>query len=158
MIATSVSRSPWPNRLCPFGLKLLVTALILVAVFGGWLWTQRMRSSELAPQERGPSVIVLPFETLSTHDDDRFLASGMTDLMRFGAFKLYSVPASLRQNAAADPVHLGRSPAVAYVIKGSIRSDAGLVRVGAQLVDAKTGQVLWSETYDRSLTPDNLVS
>jgi TolB-like protein len=122
-----------------------------------------MRSSELAPQERGPSVIVLPFETLSTHDDDRFLASGMTqqlitDLMRFGAFKLYSVPASLRQNAAADPVHLGRSLAVAYVIKGSIRSDAGLVRVGAQLVDAKTGQVLWSETYDRSLTPDNLVS
>ena len=77
--------------------------------------------------------------------------------MRFADFKLYSVPASLRQNAAADLADVGRSLAVAYVIKGSVRSDAGLVRVSAQLVDAKTGQVLWSETYDRGLTPDSLL-
>ena len=50
---------------------------------------------------RGPAVIVLPFETLSAGEDDRFLAAGMTqelitDLMRFEGFRLYSVPASFR--------------------------------------------------------------
>ena len=145
---------------------LLLSITILIAAVGAWLWNQRLhQNSESAtalPQERGPSVIVLPFEPLSAHEDDRFFASGITyqlitDLMRLADFKLYSVPASLRQNAAADPADVGRSLAVAYVIKGSVRSDARHVRVGAQLVDAKTGQVLWSETYDRELTPDKLL-
>jgi TolB-like protein len=143
---------------------LLGTALILVVAAAGWLWNQRMReSSELAPQERGPTVIVLPFESLSTREDDRFLAAGMTqqlitDLMRFDAFKLYSVPSSFRQNASADPVDLGRSLAVAYVVKGSVRSGGEKVRISTQLFDGKTGQVLWSETYDGELTPGNMLS
>ena len=137
-----------------------------IAAAGVWLWDQRLHESSekttIEPQQRGPSVIVLPLGSLSTREDDRFLAAGITqqlitDLMRFGAFKLYSVPASLRQDASADPVDVGRNLAVAYVVKGSVRSGAGRVRVGAQLVDAKTGQVLWSETYDRSLTPENLL-
>ena len=82
----------------------------------------------------------------------------ITDLMRFDAFKLYSVPSSFRQNANADPVDLGRSLAVAYVVKGSVRSSGEKVRVSTQLFDGKTGQVLWSETYDGELTPGNMLS
>ena len=52
---------------------------------------------------------------------------------------------------------MGQHLPVAYVVNGSVRSDEGRARVSAELFDAKSGQVLWSETYDRPLTPDNLL-
>ena len=84
-------------------------------------------------------------------------AEVISDLMRFAGFRLYSAPASFRQSANADPADLGRSLDVAYVVKGSVRSAGGLVRVSAALVEANAGRVMWSETYDRPLTPDNLL-
>jgi TolB-like protein len=140
---------------------------LLISGVGAWLWAehQYQRSEEAAaePQERGPSVIVVPFEALSTRENDRFLAVGLTqqlmaDLMRFDAFQLYSAPASFGQSASDNPVELGRSPAIAYVVKGSVRSDGETVRVASQLIDAKTGQLLWGEVFDRALTPDHLLA
>ena len=94
---------------------------------------------------------------LGPGDDDRYLAAGLpqdliTDLMRFAAFRLYSLPASFGQDPNADPRELGRSLEVAYVVKGTVRSSAGAVRVGVRLIDAANGQVLWSASYDRPLT------
>ena len=73
----------------------------------------------------------------------------ITDLMRFEGFRLFSVPASFGQDGRADPVTLGQDLGVGYVVKGSVSSDATTVRVGAQLYNAQTGAVVWSETYDR---------
>ena len=132
----------------------------------GWLWNQRLNeSAETAtvdPQEHGATVIVLPFEALSTAADDQFLAVGLaqqliSDLMPFAGLKLYSAPASSRQSPSADPTDIGRALSVAYVVRGSVHSGPAAVRVSVQLVDAKTGEVLWSETYDRPLTPDDLL-
>ena len=114
-------------------------------------------------EARGPSVIVLPFETLSSRDDDEFLAAGVTqdlitNLMRFEGFRLYSVPASFRQDGGADPVTLGQDLGVGYVVKGSVSSDATTVRVAAQLYNAETGSVIWSETYDRAPTAGALLA
>ena len=81
----------------------------------------------------------------------------ITDLMRFEGFRLYSVPASFSQDARADPVTLGHDLGVGYVVKGSVSSDATTVRVGAQLFNAQTGRVIWSETYDRAPTPGALL-
>ncbi len=105
---------------------------------------------------------MLPFETLSTGEDDRFLAAGVTqelitDLMRFDGIRLYSVPASFRLDEHADPMTLGHTLGVGYVVKGSISSDVATVRFGAQLFDAQTGRVIWSETYDRTPTAGALL-
>jgi TolB-like protein len=127
-----------------------------VLVAAAFWWRDRARP-ELA-EAPGPAVIVLPFEALSTDDDDHFLASGVTqelitDLMRFDGFRLYSVPASFRQEVSADPTDLGQDLGVDYVVKGTVRSDETTLRVGAQLFEAQTGEVLWGETYDRHLMP-----
>ena len=98
---------------------------------------------------------------MSTDADDKFLAVGLsqqliTDLMRFSGLKLYSVPASLRQSPTADPAESGNLP-VAYVVKGSVRSVCRAFAYSVSLFDAESGQVLWSETYDRPLTPENVL-
>jgi TolB-like protein len=130
---------------------------ILLAAAAAWHWFGSHSPFGTA-DARGAAVIVLPFEPLSAGEGDRFLASGVTqeiitDLMRFSGLRLYSLPASFGQDGGADPVDLGQDLGVAYVVKGGVRSDGGSVRVGAQLFDARTGRVLWSETYDRALTP-----
>ena len=143
----------------------LIAAAILVVAGSAWLWLRAPDGTTAEGADgpaHGPAVIVLPFEALSAREDDRFLAAGVTqelitNLMRFPDFRLFSVPASFRQSASADPVHLGRSLGVSYAVKGGIRSNASAVRVSAQLVDARTSRVIWSETYDRPLTPSDLL-
>jgi TolB-like protein len=127
------------------------------AAAGGWLWIRDCGKAAQAAA-RGPAVMVLPFEALSTSEDDRFLAAGLTqelitNLMRFDGFRLYALPASLQQD---DPVALGRGLGASYVVTGNLRSAAGIVRVGVQLVDAQSAQILRSDTYDLPMTPNAL--
>lgn len=141
-------------------LALVVAAVLLAAAAGTWLWLARVAPP--VEQAHGPSIIVLPFETLSDRDDDRFLAAGVTqdliaNLMRFEGFRLFSVPASFRQDGGADPLGLGRDLGVEYVVKGSVGSDAATVRLTAQLYDARTGAVVWSQAYDRTPTAGALL-
>ncbi len=42
------------------------------------------------------------------------------------------------------------------MIKGSVRRGPGQVRLIIHLVDASSGQHLWTETYDRALTPEGV--
>lgn len=159
-------RKTTPRRFRGFLAPVIVGIAMLMTALGGWLWSQHRdehsETATAAPQEHGATVIVLPFEALSADPDDKFLAAGLsqqliTDLMRFAGLKLYSVPASFRQSPTADPVDVGRNLSVAYVVKGSLRSVAGAVRLSASLVDSGSGQVLWSETYDRPLTPESVL-
>jgi TolB-like protein len=140
----------------------LLAVALLIAAGGLWLWIGGPPTSG-SEEGRGPAVVVVPFETFAAGNDDGFLAGGLTqdlitDLMRFEAFRLYSVPASFALDGHADPATLGRDLGVGYVVKGSVSSDAATVRVRAQLFNAQTGQVIWSETYDRAATPGALVS
>ena len=153
----AVGRGRWGVRI----LAGLLAVALLIAAGGFWLW--RHGASILgAEQVHGPAVVVLPFETLSAGEDDRFLAAGVTQelitaLMRFEQFRLYSVPASFRLEGHGDPATLGHDLGVGYLIKGSVSSDAATVRLGAQLFDAQTGRVVWSETYDRARTAGALL-
>ncbi len=134
----------------PLAIATLLVALAIAGATGAWFWLARPAP---VAEVRGPSVIVLPFETLSSREDDSYLAAGVTqelitDLMRFDGLRVFSVQASFGKDEQRDPVTLGHELSVGYVVKGSVSSDASTVRVAAQLYDAKTGSVLWSQTYD----------
>jgi TolB-like protein len=145
---------PVRRRLAAIGLG----AILLSFAFGAGAWFEtRNREPETSP--RAASVIVLPFEALSSGQDDRFLAAGLTqelvtDLLRFSAFRL-SLPANTAGSGFIDP---GRDVGGSYAVRGYLRSENGSVRVGVQLVKPGSGEVFWSETFDRQVSRSALLN
>ena len=152
----------WPEGrwLAPGALAL--AGVILLAAVTLRLQGPAVEAEQGSPalQARGPAIIVLPFENLSDDADDVF-AAGLTEelisnLMRFGEFRLYSADDSLLEQPNADPVELGERLDVGYVVRGGVRREPDRVRLIVYLIEAQTGEHLWTETYDRALTPENL--
>lgn len=113
-------------------------------------------------QEHGPAIIVLPFESLSQQENDFHLAEGLTqqlvtDLMRFDAFRIYAGPEPPTHGTPADPLELAHSLPLSYIVTGSVRSEGEFVRVSSQLIDGKSDEILWSETYNETLSADDLL-
>ena len=60
-------------------------------------------------------------------------------------------PASLSRTRKARPAEIGRLLNARYLLDGSIRRSGNRVRVGVQLIEATTGRLVWSETYNAEI-------
>ncbi|MEJ8574555.1 hypothetical protein [Microbaculum marinum] len=143
---------------------VLAGALLAVAVIvAATVWHFAIGSRTSGPEASlGPAVIVRPFEPMGDGDENRYLAAGISEdlvgnLMRFPSFRLYIPPPALDKAEIADSGRLAREFGIGYVIDGSVRADAATIRVAAQLLDARSGQVLWTGVYDRPLEPEALI-
>ena len=100
-------------------------------------------------------LAVLPFEHITRDGKPGYFGAGMTEevmnqLSKVNALRVVSRAAvakftDVRTDLAAMTSELG----IGSVVTGSVREDAGRVRVNVELVDARSGQQLWSEQYDR---------
>lgn len=109
-----------------------------------------------------PELVVLPFDSLSHSAEDHAIAEGIgqelvRNIMQFPGFRLFVVPPGSSAADASDPLDRGRLLGVAYVVTGSVRTDEGRVGVAAQVLDAASGRVLWTGSYDRKLSPGSLM-
>lgn len=104
------------------------------------------------------SLVVLPFANLSGDPEQDYFADGLTEdlttaLSRIdGSFVIARNTAFTYKNKPMDVRQIGRDLGVRYVLEGSVRRSAELVRVNAQLIDAEAGAHLWSEQFDRTRT------
>lgn len=100
---------------------------------------------------------VLPFRNLSGDPTQEYISDGMTELLiahigRLNPKSLGVIDRSsvMRYKAAQPDVRkIAADLEVAYVLEGSVRSDAGRIVITAQLVEARGRTHIWSETYDR---------
>lgn len=100
------------------------------------------------------SIAVLPFEALSTHADDAYLALGVSAEIASALAHLPEVRVvpSRSTSALEDTAELrniGSMLGVQYVLSGNVRRQGNKLRVLAELSDVHIGSVLWSESYDR---------
>lgn len=104
------------------------------------------------------SVAVLRFENLGA--DDRF-SDGLSEnlLHMLARIREISVPSrttTWRLSATeSDVVNIATRLRVRYVLEGSVQQDDEQIRVFAQLIDGQTGDHVWSENYEKSLTAKN---
>ena len=109
------------------------------------------------PAPNPASVAVLPFVALSSGEDDGYFADGLTDEI---LNSLTGVPELLVTARTSSFYFKGKDTpipevaeklGVAHVVEGSVRRAGETARVTVQLIRARDGFHLWSQTYDRPL-------
>ena len=152
--------TPGPSgRRAPRRLLLPATGLAIgLAVFG----VSRLRDGR-QPAGGGSSdnlrvVAVLPFRNISQDTAQGYFSAGMTEeianqLSRVAALRVLGRAATAQYDAAEDRLQrMSRELGVGSVVDGSVRLAGGRVRIAVELTNARTGQSLWSEQYDRQLS------
>ncbi len=112
------------------------------------------------PDQRGaaPSVAVMPFANRSGLAEDESFAFGMSedviDALSQGVnlrVVASSATAQFRSAPVPDLKAMGRHLGVRYVLEGNLRRAGALLRVTAQLVEAATGEIVWTRKFERPL-------
>lgn len=104
-----------------------------------------------------PSIAVLPFQHLSEHPGQEYLADGIvegitTAMSRVKWLFVISRNSSFTyKGRAVDVKKVGRELGVRYVMEGTFRKANNRVRITAQLVDATSGVHLWSHRFDGAI-------
>ncbi len=103
------------------------------------------------------SVAVLYFENLSGQKEEEYLRDGVTEdiiteLSKIQGLKVLSRQAVLPyRDKPVATAQVGQQLRAACVLAGSIRRGGNRIRINAQLVDAESDSLLWSERYDREM-------
>ena len=104
------------------------------------------------------SIAVLHFKNLSPDPNNSFFAEGLEGDLVASLVKIRDLkvvvrksPSGLPADAGRDLAAIGRSLGVRHLLQGSVQRTGEHVSLHVSLLDAPTGQVLWAESYDRTL-------
>jgi adenylate cyclase len=155
-----------PKQKKSWGWKAAAAVAVLVLVAGGLVWNFYWRAPKIEPASKQkmalplpdkPSIAVLPFVNMSDDPQQEFFGDGLAEEIINALAKLSQIFVIARNSSftykgkRVDLKQVGRELGVKYVMEGSVRRDAQRVRVTAQLIEAATGNHLFSERYDREL-------
>ncbi len=127
-------------------------AVAAVAV-GTWLYE---RTRAFTPEER--SIAVLPFENLSSDNENAYFAEGVQDeiltrLSKIADLKVISRTSTQHYKSAPKNLpEIARQLGVAHVLEGSVQKNGDAVRVNVQLIRAANDSHVWADSFDRTLT------
>jgi TolB-like protein len=99
-------------------------------------------------------LAVLPFNNYSGDEVGRHLADGLTediinDLAQSRSFDVVARNSTdAYKGKSTDVAAIAQALNVDYVLEGSIQKQGGTLRITAMLIDANTGNHLWSERWD----------
>ena len=103
---------------------------------------------------RRPSIVVLALQNLTDDQSLQHVGQGLSDDITTELCRYRSLFVICRESAfqlSSEPENVGtlcRRLGVRYALCGSLRPSRGQLRITVRLVDADTGQTIWSERYD----------
>ncbi|MEL6653765.1 MAG: tetratricopeptide repeat protein, partial [Bacteroidota bacterium] len=109
-----------------------------------------------SPSQPAKSIAVLPFVNMSANEENEFFADGITEeiinaLTRIPGLRVTSrTSAFFFKNKNLPIKQIGEKLNVSLLLEGSVRLAGKMMRITAQLIDAKEDFHFWSETWDRS--------
>ena len=104
-----------------------------------------------------PSIAVLAFDNMSGDPEQEYFSDGITEQIISSLAKVPRLLVIARNSTftyKGKPVkvqQVAKELGIRYVLEGSVQKSGGRVRITAQLIDAKTGEHIWSENYDRDI-------
>jgi serine/threonine protein kinase len=108
------------------------------------------------------AIAVLPFENLSSHQEQEYFVDGMTDALiaelgKIKALRVISRTSSMHYKSTDKKVpDIVKELDVDAIIEGSVLKAGNDVRITVQLIDTRIDTHLWSENYTGTL--DNILA
>lgn len=139
-----------------------VTALFLFAMISG---VNDQPQDVRPPRAAGPPMVaVLPFVPSSQEggEDDAFFTNGvhddlLTQLAKLQSMRVISSTSVKEYRGTEHNIRkIGEELGADVILEGSVQIVNRQIRINAQLIDARTDEHLWAETYDRELSAANI--
>lgn len=137
----------------------LVIGVVLMAGVTGYAWWTSLETQTWAVRpivdDGAPSIAVLPLNDFSSDGDGGYLGDGLSEELSSSLAMVPGLRVAARTSAFAfkgkevDIRNIGEALGVHYVLEGSVRRQNERVRVTVQLIDARTGYHVWTQSYDR---------
>ena len=118
---------------------------------------EELRSGEGDPTISFPkpekSIVVLPFENMSSDNENEYFSAGLTEEITADLSKLHDLLVISRSSAMTFKgtnkrvQEIAKEVGVRYVLEGSVRKAGNSLRITAQLIDAANDAHLWAEKY-----------
>jgi len=153
--------SPDEVRSMPYWSKRKFATFIagVVVVAAGLLAYQLLRAprSTSSSISDDKSIAVLPFVDMSQAKDQEYFCDGISEEILDALAKLEGLRVVARTSSFSfkgkntEVAEIGQKLGVANVLEGSLRREGNRVRISAQLINARDGFHIWSDTYEREL-------
>ncbi len=108
------------------------------------------------------SIAVLPFADLSPAGDQEYFSDGISEeilnlLAGIAELNVTSRTSAFQFKGRGLGIpEIAANLKVRHIVEGSVRKAGGTIRITAQLIDAAEDRHLWSNTFDRPLTTENI--
>jgi adenylate cyclase len=141
-------------------LAVIAAGMATVALVLGTLKLRTAQQSAVTAEATAlpasPTLLVMPFASLSGGDEARLYAAGvteevLTELSRFKELAVLGRETTRSVPPTADPGTIARELAARYTVTGTLRVSGSELRVTSRLLDTGTGTVLWVGTYEENL-------
>ncbi|HEY3662043.1 MAG TPA: protein kinase [Chthoniobacterales bacterium] len=138
----------WVRRQ-PSRVALLSLGAAFLGVIGFLFWNRE-------PPRPPAGIAVLPFENLDGDKTNTVFADGIQDdilmkLARIADLKVISRASLMSYRGARNSREIGKALHVSHLLEGSVRRAGHRVRLDILLIDARTGEQVWGEQYNRDL-------
>lgn len=155
VVETPAKRGPW--------LMLLIAALALIGLGAAWRLGLGGPQAAQVAHVNPASIAVLPLSDFSPEGDQAYFSDGLAEeilnvLMAVDGLNVASRTSSFafRNEKDLPAPEIARRLGVRHILEGSVRRSGNRVRVTVQLIDAEKDRHLWSKTYERDLTVENI--
>ena len=117
---------------------------------------QEGRADALVESFGDKSIVVLPFVNISSDPEQEYLGDGLAEellnlLARVEGLRVISRTSAFSfKGKEITSTEIAQRLDVSYVLEGSVRKSGNLLRITAQLIDARADTHVWSDTYDHS--------
>jgi eukaryotic-like serine/threonine-protein kinase len=141
-----------PGRLWKIVAPVLLVGLFVAIAAGIWFWRSKTGTSQI------DSIAVLPLVNTSGDPNNDYLSDGISEGVMHSLSQLPQLRVMARtssfhyRGADIDPQKVGRDLKVRAVLTGTLAKQGDVLRVEAELVDAKNGAELWGEKFDRQVS------
>src|SRR5881296_1656633 len=149
--------APSPRRRRAVIAAVVPLAFLVLFVAGRWLWDRTANGRTGPTATERTRVAVLPLKTVGTDARDSYVAEGLTEeliatLSQISGLRVLARSAVRRYvGASAGSADIARDLGVGTVLEGTVGRQGERLRIHLELIDSRTGESLWSDTYDEGL-------